>query len=199
MLHMIIGGSGSGKSEYAEKIAYDSFEAGMETGRLIYIATMYPYSFGTDTVDDESAKKIDKHRKMRAGKGFVTCECYTDIVNIDCCSEDVLLLECISNLLANELYLKDGKLDTNTSMDNIKKITDKQIIEPILKLTLKAKKLIVVTNEIFSDLMTESYDEETELYVNLLGYINSELAKKAKIVTEVFCGIPIVIKNAEEN
>lgn len=54
MITLITGGSGSGKSAYAEK-------AVMEFGELnrIYIATMYPY-------DKESYKRIDRHRKMRA-------------------------------------------------------------------------------------------------------------------------------------
>ena len=58
MITLITGGSGSGKSAYAEEQVLLEGEA-----RRIYIATMYPY-------DEESHRRIDRHRRMRAGKGF---------------------------------------------------------------------------------------------------------------------------------
>ena len=60
MLHLITGGSGSGKSRYAEG---EILKLG--PGRRIYIATMYPY-------DEESRQRIARHRAMRAGKNFET-------------------------------------------------------------------------------------------------------------------------------
>ena len=63
MFHVITGGSGSGKSAYAE-------EKILELGQAprIYIATMYPF-------DQESHLRIARHRKMRAEKEFETVEC----------------------------------------------------------------------------------------------------------------------------
>ena len=66
MMTLVTGGSGSGKSEYAERLAV----AG-GTPR-IYVATMIPW-------DDEGWRRIEKHRAMRAGKGFETVECYTGL------------------------------------------------------------------------------------------------------------------------
>ena len=69
MMEVVTGGSGSGKSAYAEqKIC--GLQQG--TGRLYYIATMYPYG-------SETERKIEKHRWMRAGKGFRTLEWYTGL------------------------------------------------------------------------------------------------------------------------
>ena len=59
MLGLIIGGSGSGKSEYAENLI-----CSLNPGR-VYLATMRPG-------DGESRKRIEKHRGMREKKGFVT-------------------------------------------------------------------------------------------------------------------------------
>ncbi len=55
---MVIGGSGSGKSEFAENIC---MELPAEEKR--YIATMQAF-------DEESRARIAKHRKARSGKGF---------------------------------------------------------------------------------------------------------------------------------
>ena len=59
MFQIVTGGSGSGKSAFAEALA-------MELGeKRYYIATMYPFG-------EESKKKIARHRAMRAEKQFET-------------------------------------------------------------------------------------------------------------------------------
>ena len=62
MMILVTGGSGSGKSAFAE----DCVVSFGKTDR-IYIATMYPF-------DEESRKRVQRHRKMRQGKGFETVE-----------------------------------------------------------------------------------------------------------------------------
>ena len=52
--------------------------------------------------DEESHKRIQRHQKMRAGKGFETVECYTGLKNVKLPAGCVVLLECMSNLVANE-------------------------------------------------------------------------------------------------
>ena len=61
MVTLVIGGSGSGKSAYAE----DLLQAVMD--EKYYLATMQVY-------DVEMQKKVDIHRRNRAGKGFQTIE-----------------------------------------------------------------------------------------------------------------------------
>ena len=70
MMILVTGGSGSGKSAFAE----DCVVSFGKTDR-IYIATMYPF-------DEESRKRVQRHRKMRQGKGFETVECYTGLDKI---------------------------------------------------------------------------------------------------------------------
>ena len=71
MMTVVTGGSGSGKSAFAEDKIVSFGPA-----KRIYIATMHPY-------DEESHKRVARHRKMRAGKGFETVECYTGLKNLD--------------------------------------------------------------------------------------------------------------------
>ena len=98
MLTLVTGGAASGKSEYAENISMSR-----KKGSLIYIATMMPY-------DDECHKKIARHREMRIEKRFHTIECPYGVDSIkskDITKDSTILLECISNLLANEMYNKN--------------------------------------------------------------------------------------------
>ena len=101
MIHLVTGGSGSGKSEYAENWLTGRNK---KDGTYIYIATMQPYT-------EETMKKIERHHRLRAGKGFRTLEKYTDLSELEIPKNQGILLECISNLVANELYREDGTLN----------------------------------------------------------------------------------------
>ena len=83
MLHLITGGSGSGKSRYAEEQILK-----LGPGRRIYVATMYPY-------DEESLRRIDRHRAMRAEKNFETVECYESLSSREFPEGANILLECM--------------------------------------------------------------------------------------------------------
>lgn len=188
MLYLITGGSGSGKSEYAENLAAEKHRMNFRSGYQYYAATMQPY-------DDECLKRIDRHRKMRKEKGFSTMECYTNIAQIAVEQDDVLLLECMSNLLANEMFLPQGQIkkreEANVCMESL---MEQAILAPILELEEKAGCVIVVTNEVFSDGM--NYEGETKDYVRLLGKINESLAAAASAAVEVVCSIPVYLKGA---
>lgn len=166
MIDVITGGSGSGKSEYAEKIAVS------RGGRLIYLATMQP--FGA-----EARLRIERHKKLRDGKGFQTIEAFTAR---ECCNVPegaTALLECMSNLVANEMFGTGGGY-----IDRVKKC--------ISWLEKHCKHLIVVTNEIFSDGI--QYDAETVNYIRAMSEINRFLFSAADSVTEVVYSIPVSIK-----
>lgn len=183
MLYIVTGGSGSGKSEYAEKIAVHRYRCREDRENLYYIATMYPQ-------DEECHRRIERHRQMRKEKGFSTIECYHHLEEIKGGKQDVVLLECLSNLLANEMYRREGQIKARgeAGILSVKEV----ILNPILQLEKEAGSIIVVTNEVFSDGM--EYDEETRSYLRFLGILNQELAKKAHGVIEVVCGIPVCRK-----
>ena len=192
MIHLITGGSGSGTSAVAEDCAMKS-----AAPERFYIATMKVWG-------EEGKKRVQKHREMRQGKGFVTIECETDLKSI-CLREHsgksrdmqpssldqiidsptlafAALLECMSNLAANEMFEKGG--------------TEQEICERILDgvnhLAKQTTDLVIVTNEIFSDGC--EYDADTIRYIDLLARINRELAEISDEVTEVVFGIPVCLK-----
>ena len=193
MITLVTGGSGSGKSAYAESLLYSC------EGIRYYIATMQIY-------DAEGEKKVERHRKLRAGKGFLTIESPMNVGKIQfvcagepgqaqyrqeaerkgqCSSEKKsALLECMSNLTANEMFTKDG-------MKSEDEVVEK-IVSEIQTLSQKLDNLVIVTNNVFEDGVI--YDAGTMEYLRALGRINTALARLADRVAEVVVGIPVELK-----
>ena len=181
MITLIVGGSGSGKSEYAENLVMSLGE-----GRRIYIATMKPW-------DEECRRRISRHRQMRAQKQFETVECYRDLKglkgNINRLQPSSVLLECMSNLVSNELF---GLGDEGEAPPVERPLAVGEILEGIRRIEDKTGHFIIVTNEVFSD--GDSYGEETLVYRKVLGEVNRRIAGISNEVIEVVAGIPIVLK-----
>ena len=167
MMAVVTGGSGSGKSAFAEDKILS-----LGQGKRLYIATMHPY-------DEESYKRVERHRKMRAGKGFETVECYTGLENLEFPQDAIVLLECMSNLAANEMFEESG-----AGADTVE-----AVLRGVRKLKSQVRHLVIVTNEIFSE--AASYEGDTVRYQEYLGKINQKLGEMADQVVEVVYGIPI--------
>lgn len=170
MLTVIIGGSGSGKSAFAENIVI-----ARGNYRRIYIATM-------EIFDDECRKRVDRHRKMRSDKMFETIESPTHLENVSVASDCIVLLECMSNLVANEIFSPNGR----------NKRTADVICDGVEKLNRMSRDLFIVTNDVFSDIV--NYDVKTENYIKILGEINCRLAAMADEVYEVVSGLVVKFK-----
>ncbi|MDD6520447.1 MAG: bifunctional adenosylcobinamide kinase/adenosylcobinamide-phosphate guanylyltransferase [Oribacterium sp.] len=172
-LYYITGGAGSGKSEYAEQLAERLHtELG---GPLYYVATMNPAPR-----DADAAARIAKHQKRRAGRGYTTLECPTDIAQLraQALNNAVFLLEDLTNLYANEVYGTSGHPN--------------EIVAPLLELRQQAGALIIVANELYSDGI--DYGPETDRFLRDLADLAAALSAAADQVTEVVYGIPVQLK-----
>lgn len=208
MITLITGGSGSGKSAYAEKyICHVSNENGYK--EKYYIATMQVF-------DDEGQRKIDRHRRLRAGKGFITIEQPRDIkkavekLQFENCLKTgrSALLECMSNLVANEMFppvdvsgmqaaeAKKETLDDPENMNDYETAQISHVSKKVLKevsiLSENVAELVIVTNNVFEDGV--SYDQSTMNYIKAMGIVNRGLAAMAERVVEVVAGIPVAVK-----
>ena len=178
MIAIIIGGSGSGKSEYAEnKIVEQSKQDGTD---LLYIATMQPFG-------EETRQRIGRHQNMRKDKGFMTMEQYIAMDQLTLPQNTSVLLECMSNLVANEMFSDAGA----------KEHSEEAILKGMEKLRREAKNLVIVTNNVFED--GGHYDLTMKEYLRVLGNINRSISSYADQVIEVVHGIPVIIsdKNSE--
>ena len=172
---LLTGGSACGKSTYAEVLA-------MQLGSpRYYLATMRPFG-------EESERKIAKHREMRKLRGFETIERDVAVDSAEFPADAVVLLECLCNLTANELFDESGELDESAY---------ERIFDSVVALESRCAHYIVVTNDVGSA-TSGGYDASTRLYVELLGRLNAQLAARFDVVYELVCGIPIVLKNLSQ-
>lgn len=185
MITLIYGGSSSGKSAFAEDYA-----CGLNCRKKYYMATMA-------ATDPESLERINRHRSLRDGKEFETLEYAYDIgnasakINSDAMKkegENVLLLECMSNLVANEMF-KDGEIFPSDFCIN-------KILDDLKKLSRYVENIVIVSNNVFED--SVSYDEGTRDYLRALGKINQRITTVADEVYEVVVGIPIQLKGKKD-
>ena len=166
MITLIIGGSGSGKSAYAEKLVKQISE-----NNRIYIATMRVW-------DHESEIRVARHRAQRNELGFETIECPVRLDGIEIPEDATVLLEDIPNLVANEMFEENGDVG--------------RIIPALGKLAGSCKNLVMVTGNVFAD--GGNYDSETQKYMRLLSEVNAAAAALADCGVEVVYTIPIPFK-----
>ena len=173
-LILVWGGSGSGKSAWAERRLLSL--AGREPGRAVYLATM---SAGRE----EARARIDRHRAMRAahgaaaGRAFQTLERQTDIGSAEVLPGDFVLLEDLGNLLANEIWSPEGAGEGAVE----------HILAGIESLLERAAALVIVSGDVFGDGC--AYDAATVDYIRKMGLLHRALAGRAEQVVEVVCGI----------
>ena len=175
MMTLILGGSGSGKSAYAE----DYLLRAAGDKKKYYIATM-------QIRDAEMQAKVDRHHRLRQGKGFTTIEQPMELEQAVLQMEPAgtVLLECMSNLTANEMFSGEQPVDRQTVIT--------KILQGMEGLRKQADPLVIVTNNVFEDGIV--YDSATMEYIEALGRINERLAAEADEVVEVIAGIPQRIK-----
>lgn len=172
---LLTGGSANGKSTYAEKLAAACAPP------VYYLATMRPYG-------EESLAKIARHLAMRAERGFRTVERDVRVASFVPDAGATVLLECLCNLTANELFDNNGTADASAA---------ERILADIAALESRCENLIVVTNDVgsgFAGIPAAGYSASTRLYVEILGLLNATLAARFDLVCELVCGIPLLLK-----
>ena len=121
---------------------------------------------------------------MRRERGFSTIERYTGLESLVLPARGTVLLECLGNLAANELFEPTEKEGSAVE----------RILRGIENLESQAEHLVVVTNDVFCD--GGAYENGTLLYMNALAALNAALAKRFEAVVETVCGIPVVVKGS---
>ena len=190
MFTLVIGGSASGKSEYAERHVM-----ALSGGPRIYIATMERFG-------EEAEARIARHRALRRGRGFETVECCQNIGSLTLPENSNVLLEDLGNLVANEMFTGSGSPEgTGTPSpegagtpfpEEITALLPDRIAEEIEKLRACCAHLTIVANDVFCG--GKEYEGETLAYLRVLAKLSRQLAQKADRVVEVVCGRPLPVQ-----
>ena len=174
----ISGGSKSGKSLYAQQLTQKLQDKEIP---LYYLATMIP-------ADSEDDKRISLHQKEREGCGFKTIEVGRDVVTaIDGCDKSgTFLLDSVTALLANEMFLPNGCVEPNAY---------KKVAGDLMEVMNRIDKIVIVSDFIYSD--ANLFDDLTQMYRRGLAHIDKQTARHSDVVIEFCGGNPIAHKGAE--
>ena len=173
---LITGGSRSGKSAFAQRLAEK------HDGARLFLATC-------PETDSELAVRIQRHVADRQAEGWVTVEEQVDVAGQleASISYGVILVDCLTLWVNNLMYT--AYQDNSALNEDIitKKVGD--IVAAAIKHT---GHVIFVTNEVGLGIVPEN--ENTRLYRDLIGRCNQTMAAASESVYLVSCGIPVQIK-----
>lgn len=178
MITLISGKPNSGKSLRAEELAISC------GGPLIYLATM-------KVMDEEGRIRVRKHRMQREGKGFITIEHPYALRDALGKIEEAagygdgaadtprkyplkatVLLECVANLVGNELYDNPARPWHGAPQDADPNEFVSTVTEDIRCLSDHVSDLIAVTSEYDP---YEGADPATLRYIEILNKVNLKL------------------------
>ncbi|MDR3119643.1 MAG: bifunctional adenosylcobinamide kinase/adenosylcobinamide-phosphate guanylyltransferase [Mediterranea sp.] len=164
---LVTGGSRSGKSSYAEKLALSLSET------PVYIATSRIW-------DEEFRRRVIRHQAAR-GKEWITIEEEKKLSRHQP-EGRVVLIDCVTLWAANFFF--DLQSDADKSLDALKAEFD--------KFTAPDATFIFVTNEI--GMGGVSGNEVQRKFTDLQGWLNQYIAQQADQVVFMVSGIPVKIK-----
>jgi len=173
----ISGGCKNGKSYYAQRLAKEQ-----EDGRgLYYVATMTP-------VDSEDKERIKRHQEEREGWGFTTIELEKNIESIlkKCNPEGSFLLDSLTALLGNEMFLQDGSVDMEAY---------ERIGKELLEVLNHVQNIVIVSDYMYSDAFI--YEPLTERYRKHLATLDTLVASHCEVVLEATYNQMIMHKGRE--
>lgn len=181
-LVFITGGVRSGKSSYAERKAIQIVED--QGGQLHYIAT-------GEISDEEMKNRIAIHRRERSHSNY-NWRTWEQPLNLKGISsffkkEDVILVDCLTTLLNNELFSQHVDWEDERDLVKIKG----RVLEGIFEISKNAKTLIVVSNEVVFEPIHSSL---VYTYGKLLGELHQVLVEHSNQAYLVEVGIPILKK-----
>lgn len=168
---LLLGGSKSGKSGYAQELVSRLARGGVK----YYWATMEP-------ADNEDEARIAKHLEDRAGMGFSTIERGRNVQGYQGSLEGAsVLFDSVTALLANEMF--GSEFDA---------AAPERVAEELSELSKRCENFVCVCDRLFEG--GEEYGDWTENYVRGLASICRRSASEFDAMLEVVCGIPRFIK-----
>jgi len=178
----ITGGVRSGKSLFAEKMAEKLWKSSPKS-KLHYIATM-------EESDSEMRKRIFRHQedRIKSGLGWQTWEKPNKIGELaPFHRKDIVLLDCLTTWLNNELFFQDGWQD-KCFRDNL----IEEMWEGIHTLSNGIGTLIIVSNEVLQEPVGRN--ELVFVYKKILGELHQRIVENARGAFLVEAGIPVLMK-----
>jgi adenosylcobinamide kinase / adenosylcobinamide-phosphate guanylyltransferase len=175
---LVTGGARSGKSRHAQGLG----EA--LPGPRLFVATM-------PALDEETARRIERHQRERAEGGWETVEEPVDLAGVLSRSAEygVRLVECLT-LWVNNLMYQAEQAGRPLDEDEVAQRCE-ELIEACRDLP---GTVLLVTNEVGFGIVPEN--ALARQFRDLVGRCNQTLARAADEVRLVVCGYPLRVKES---
>lgn len=172
-LILITGGARSGKSQYAIKLALNTFSP------VTFIAT-------ASISDAEMKKRVELHRQSRPSH-WKTIEEHKDVASVLSrinSPQQVVIIDCLTLLISN-LLLQGSK--------------EKEILDQVKEIANQGRKCnritIVVSNEVGWGIVPSN--PLSRIFRDISGTANQLIAAQANQVWLMVCGIPYKLKDEQ--
>jgi len=169
VITLLLGGTRSGKSRYAQELA------GQLSAHPLYVATSRPW-------DADHRARIARHQRER-GPEWRTLECELDLAALPLAGE-VAVIDCMTLWLSN--FFSDAQGDVDLCLERARRIIDALAERPAT--------LLLVSNELGQGLHAPS--EVGRKFVDLQGWVNQHIACRADNVAWMVAGIAHYVKGA---
>jgi adenosylcobinamide kinase/adenosylcobinamide-phosphate guanylyltransferase len=169
MIHLVTGGARSGKSRYAEELAY-------RDDAVTYVAT-------ATAGDEEMAERIGRHQKDRPDHWALIEEPFELSAVIRDARNQTLVIDCLTLYLTN--WLCDPERDANFE-------SEKSSLISALKTRSPDTHIVIVTNEVGSGIVPMG--QLSRRFSDEAGWLNQAIAHVADDVTLVVSGCPLPLK-----
>lgn len=171
---LVLGGTKSGKTCYAESLAY---------GDVLYLAT-------ARALDDEMKLRIRHHQSTRP-KHWDTIEEPTDILHVierfgD--NYDFILMDCLTLWMTNML----GDLPEEYNREELLSDNINRALEFVQEIKKRKADLVIVSNQVEVGLVSPY--PLGRVFQDLAGLIHQNIAKEADSVVVMQAGLPLILK-----
>jgi adenosylcobinamide kinase/adenosylcobinamide-phosphate guanylyltransferase len=175
-IYLVVGGTRSGKSRFAEAFFQNKFPKGG-----IYLSTAQAFN-------DEMQARIDHHQQLRLHSNYA----WQTVENENVCDSLIkysslpILLDCLTIGLSNVLW----QLNNRAEMTDAATIFRQKFMQ---NLSQRQAPIVIVSNEVGLSLVSESL--LGRVFTDEIGWLHQEIGKIAQEVFMVSAGIPIALKS----
>jgi len=173
---LILGGTRSGKSEFAQKLARGR--------KVLFVATAEPE-------DAEMRERIEEHKRRRPSE-WATLEAGRELVSkieSKIRDFDLIIIDCLTLFLARFIKKANGEeLEEEEALSEIKKL--------ISLIKSSSQSFILISNEMSMGVVPQAH--LARRFLDLQGRVNQMLAECADRVYLMIAGIPHKIKERGE-
>jgi len=185
MLQLILGGTRSGKSVFAET-QIEHLEAQNPNSKVSYIATAELFDQGMKDRAEQHADRRPSHWQLIEAPLKLS-----EALNTLNGPEHIILVDCLTLWLNNVIYYQEK--NSQSQSDSINNSSIEQSFDDLLHcLSAHQGNIVLVSNEVGLGILP--MDKSTREFADYSGVLNQSIAKIVQRAYLITAGLPITLK-----